>query len=103
MKYRIRYLPDAASDRDDIKEYLSQFYAGTAGRFFALLKQRTARLKEWPYSCPVYDDDPDYRVLVVGDYLVFYIVDEDAKIVEVHRIFHAKMDIRRHLNYSTRI
>jgi plasmid stabilization system protein ParE len=62
-----------------------------------LLKKKTNRLKTHPYSCPVYEDVPDYRKLVVGDYLVFYIVNEDAKIVEIHRIFHGSRDIRQHL------
>jgi len=98
VKYSIKYLPDAALDRDDIKKYLSQFYEDTVGRFFSALKQSTDRLKEWPYSCPAYSDDPDYRMLVVGDYLVFYMVNEDLKVVEIHRIFHGKVDIKQHLN-----
>ena len=97
MKYRTIYLPDAVTDRNEIKSYLSQFYKSTLKNFFSLLKKRTAKLKDNPYSCPVYKDDSDYRVLVVGDYLVFYMVDEEHKIVEVHRIFHGSKDIRRHL------
>ena len=97
MKYRIKYLPDAVTDRNEIKSYLSQFYKSTANDFFALLKKKTAQLKDYPCSCPKYEDDPDYRVLVVGDYLVFYMVDDGHKIVEIHRIFHGSKDIRRHL------
>ena len=29
MKYRIKYLPDTVTDRDEIKEYLSQYYEST--------------------------------------------------------------------------
>ena len=100
MKYRIRYLPDTVTDREAIKDYLSRYYAGTVKRFFALLKEKIARLKEYPYSCPIYEDDPDYRRLVVGDYLVFYMVREDAKIVEIHRIFHGSRDISKQLDNS---
>ena len=98
MKYRLNFMGDTVVDRENIKIYLSKFYPGTVKRFFSLLKKRTTQLKTFPYSCPKYEDDPDYRILVVGDYLVFYIVNEETKIVEVHRIFHGSRDISQHLN-----
>ena len=98
MKYQIKYLPDTVEDRETISTYLSQFYKGTATKFFALLKKKTERLKDFPYSCPQYEDDPDYRRLVVGDYLVFYMVNENKRIVEIHRIFHGSQDIKRQLS-----
>jgi len=97
MKYRIKYFPSSVNDRETIKAYLMQFYPSTARKFFDLLKSKTARLKDFPYSCPKYEDDPDYRVLVVGDYLVFYIVNEDKKAIEIHRIFHGSQDIEHHV------
>ena len=97
MKYRIKFLQDAVDDRDDIKAYLLQFDESTVQKFFALLKERIERLKTFPYSCPVYEDDTDYRVLVVREYLVFYVVDDVNKMVEVHRIFHESRNIRRWL------
>ena len=97
MMYRIKYLPETLADRDAIRDYLSQYYESTDKRFFKLLKEKTARLRRFPYSCPVYEDDPDYRMLIVGDYLVFYMVNEDDKTVEIHRIFHGSRDIKQQL------
>ena len=97
MRYRVRYLPDTIRDREDIRAYLSQYYESTVKKFFSLLKEGIERLKEHPYSCPVYEDDPDYRRLVVGEYLVFYMIDEEKKFVEIHRIFHGSRDISRQL------
>jgi len=97
MIIAIKFLPKAISDQADIKTYLSQYYPGTNQRFFSLLKKKIARLKTYPYSCPIYEDDSDYRKLVVGDYLVFYMVNEEAKIVEVHRILHGSRDLSQHL------
>jgi len=97
MKYRIIYLPRAIIDRDEIKTYLSNYYSSTARKFFKLLKERTNQLKEFPYSCPVYQDEPNYRILIVDNYLVFYIVDEKSKVIEIHRIFHSSQDIIRYL------
>lgn len=91
--YRLKYLDDTVSDRAHIKAYLSQFYPDTSKKFFAQLKKKTERLKTFPYSCPVYEEDPDYRKLVVGEYLVFYMVDEDTKTVEIHRMLHGSRDI----------
>jgi plasmid stabilization system protein ParE len=101
MKYRIKYLPETATDRAEIRTYLIQYYESTVRMFFALLKKKISRLKEFPYSCPIYEDDPDYRRMVVGDYLVFYMVNDDDKTVEIHRIFHGSQNISQHLNQNS--
>jgi addiction module RelE/StbE family toxin len=96
-KYKIKYLSDALIDREEIKNYLAKYYESTVRDFFTLLKKNTSRLKEFPYSCPIYEDDPDYRCLIVGDYIVFYIVNEDDKTVEIYRILHGSRDMKRYL------
>ena len=101
MIYRVRYLPETVKDREEIRSDLAQYYESTVRDFFKLLKKRIAQLKKFPYSCPVYEDDPDYRKLVVGDYLVFYVVNEDDKFIEIHRIFHGSRDIGRYLKKDT--
>jgi len=100
MKYLLKYLDDTIADRASIQSYLSQFYPNTAKRFFTQFKKKTTRLKQFPYSCPIYNDDPDYRVLVVNDYLVFYMINEDMKTVEIHRILHGSRNISQLLNIS---
>ena len=100
MNYQVKYLPETVIDRAEIRTYLAKYYESTVRNFFVFLKERIGQLKEFPYSCPTYDDDPDYRKLVVGDYLVFYMVDEDSKTVEIHRIFHGSQDIKRHFSTS---
>ena len=98
MKYRLKYLPDTVTDMEEIRDYLSQYYESSVRKFFALLREKMVQLKDFPYSCPVYEHDSDYRKLVVGDYLVFYMLNEDTKTVEIHRIFHGTQDISHHLN-----
>jgi len=93
MKYRLKYLSKTVEDREVIKNYLSQFYSGTEKRFFTLLKKKITLLKEFPLSCPIYEDNPKYRKLIVGDYLVFYTVDENMKLIEVRRIIHGSQNI----------
>ena len=60
MKTVVMFLPEAISDQSNIKKYLSQFYPGTSQRFFSLLKKKIGRLKAYPYSCPVYEDDAHF-------------------------------------------
>jgi len=40
-------------------------------------------------------------MLVVDDYLVFYMVVENVKCVEIHRILHSSRDIGQHLENIT--
>jgi len=97
VKYTIKFLPLSVTDLEDIKEYLSQYYESTVANFFNLLKEKISRLKNFPHSCPKYEDAPDYRRLVVGDYLVFYKVNEDEKSIEIHRILHGSQQIQNRL------
>ena len=95
MKYIIVFLPEAMEDSKDIRQYLSQYYESTVRNFFTLLKKRTDSLKSNPYIAQTYPERPSYRRMVVDDYLVFYKVDEDKKLIEIHRILHGSRDIGR--------
>ena len=88
-------MPDAKDDLILIKTYLNQFYPGTTSRFITHLNKRVTQIKDFPFLCPVYEDDTDYRKLVVGDYLVFYMVNEEKRFIEVHRIFHNSRNIKQ--------
>ena len=100
MIYRIRFLPETICDRNDILSYLLQYHESTANKFFSLLHKKINQIKIFPYSCPIYEDDPDYRKMVVGDYLVFYQINENDKSIEVHRIFHGSRDIKPQLGHE---
>ena len=97
MSFRVVFLDEAKADIDDIEEYLSQFYASTVRNFFDKLKKQVFMLEDTPYMCPVYEEDPFFRRMVVGDYLLFYSVDEARNLVPVHRIFHHSRNVSRQL------
>jgi plasmid stabilization system protein ParE len=88
---------DAERDLCEIEEYLSQFYASTARSFFEQLKKKVLLLEDMPYMCPEYENDPYFRRMVVGDYLLFYSVEERRHLIIVHRIFHSKRDISQQI------
>jgi len=93
MKYHISYLPTFPTDRDTVRAHLSQFYPGTEKRFFILLRKKIKQLKDFPLMYSVYEDNPAYRRMVAGDYLLFYTVNERSKVVEIRRILHGSQNI----------
>jgi plasmid stabilization system protein ParE len=95
MSYRATYSDDAKQDAKEIVAYLAQFYASTARNFKAKLVERVNALKDMPLSYPTYEEDPFFRRMVLGDYLLFYDVNEKKKLVTVHRIFHHAREIKR--------
>ena len=98
MKYKAKYLITAKHDREAIKVYLDQFSSTAAKKLFDRIRSRIEYVKENPYMCEVYKRRPQFRKMVVGDYLVFYKVNEDESMVEVHHIFHGMTDIEHHLH-----
>ena len=95
MKYSVSFLKYASLDIDIIEAYLSQFYESTVRGFFAELNKKVLMLEDMPYMYPVYERDPFFRHIVLNDYLIFYSVDEEQKLVDIHRILHHSRDIDR--------
>jgi addiction module RelE/StbE family toxin len=89
----VRYSPFSKEDKKDIKIYLSKFYPGTPRRFTALLKKQIANLKENPYIYPEYPKNTDYRNMLVGNYIVFYKVNDAEKQIDIYRILRASWDL----------
>ena len=97
MSYKAVFLPEAKTDSEEIQQYLSLYHESTVRNFFTLLKKRINSLKSNPFIAPLYLERPSYRRLVVEDYLVFYKVDKDKKLIEIHRILHGSKDISRYI------
>ena len=55
------------------------------------------KLEDMPKMWPVFHACPKYRMMILEDHLLFYIVDEDNRTVNLHRILYAKMDTAQHL------
>ena len=96
-KYKVVFLAAADQNLLDIDEYLSRFYQNTAADFFEALDKKILLLQDMPYIGAEFAHDKKYRRLVVGNYVVFYIVDEERHIVEIHRILHGAQDAAQHL------
>jgi addiction module RelE/StbE family toxin len=95
--YKLRYLPLAQKDMEDITDYISDTLKAPQAAMDLLDAVETGinRLQAHPFSCRVYQAlrqvDLEYRALVVKNYLVFYIVLDDY--VEIHRIVYSRRDL----------
>ena len=97
MKYKIVYLEPSMGDVEDIRDYLFQFYPNTPKKFLSALKRGIEYLRDNPYIYEEYADNTAYRKMAVLDYLVFYKVFEQDKVVEIHRVLHGARNIKSHL------
>jgi len=98
MKYKVKYLDTVRHDREAIKKYMSQYSSTAAKRLFERVKAKVERVKENPHMYEVYWRRPQFRRIVVGDYVVFYRIVESENVVEVHHILHGMMDIEQRLD-----
>ncbi|TBL72687.1 type II toxin-antitoxin system RelE/ParE family toxin [Paenibacillus thalictri] len=98
-EYSLRYLAIAQSDLIDIVQYISeQLFAPDAAMLLVdKLDKAISNLQQFPFSGHHYRGvgrlKNDYRMLVVENYLVFYVV--EGKIVEIRRIIYSKRDYQK--------
>ena len=97
MTYKIKYLPLAVQDLNDIARYLSGFYPKTASRVLREMRDKITKLSDNPKMCEIYPFDPVYRKMVIDQYLVFYQVNDPARIVEIHRILRGSWNLPQYL------
>jgi len=96
MKYRIEYISTFHADIIFIEESLKE-YPKKATRVFAKADRLLRNLEDMPELYPVYYDAPAFRFIVVEDYLIFYKVIHDDKIIEVYRMLYGRMNMPEHL------
>ena len=94
--HKLRYLKRALLDLQEIIDYIvSQFSAPlSAVNLLEKLENKIANLQYFPLVGKEYAAskglEDKYRVLIVENYLVFYVVYED--IVEIRRVIYAKRE-----------
>lgn len=95
--HKIVILPVATADLDNIVSYFAQFYPSTALRVFDDIIRQIELLAEFPNMCEECKPygSKSYRRMVIGDYLVFYLVVDGE--VQIHRILNGKKDIGKYL------
>ena len=96
--YKVEFLPIALNDMVEIVSYIGQTLQNpiAADNLSNEFLKAAERLEKFPYSNAVYVPlrslKHEYRKLIVKNYLMFYWVDEDKKVVTVSRVVYAKRD-----------
>ena len=96
IHYKIEYIATFYSDVASMTAYLEE-YPSKARRIFEKLDHILQSLIALPKMFPVYDAASQFRRIVIEDYLVFYKLTEAERLIEVHRILCARMDIAKQL------
>ena len=88
--YQIRYLPIAEDDLEDIFDYILKDNPSAAAGLLKTFDRAISQLSQNPELGMVPKDQRlkrlGYRILIVGKYLVFYVV--KSKTVQIRRIIH---------------
>lgn len=109
--YKLEYLPIALQDIVEIVNYISHTLKNqeSASNLAESFIAKAESLLIFPYKNPVCQLirplKHEYRKILVENYLIFYWVDEEKKLVTVARVIYAKRDYSNLLekNISERI
>lgn len=98
IKYSVELMPEAIDDLQAIYDYIAYVLKSEINASAQLDRLETEILKLdcMPGGFKLYDKEPwrsrGLRMLPVDNYIVFYIVDSEAKTVHVLRVMYGKMD-----------
>ena len=94
--YTIKMTPKAAEDLDNIYQYISKelFATSSATNILERIEKGIMGLREFPFSCNYVADEylrnKGYRKLLVGNYIVFYLIEEENDQVIIMRVLYGK-------------
>ncbi len=90
--YKIEYLPGAQKDIINIVDYIKLDNPSAALNFLDKLDESISKLADFPLLGIGPKDSRlqllNYRMLIVDNYLVFYVLKDDT--VEIRRVIHGK-------------
>ena len=95
MAYSIVYKSYAEKDIWEIADYLSEHSMSAAIDFLTEVKKHIEGLVDMPLMYPKINQHKDYRKMVVGDYVVVYIVTERE--ILIVRVVSGKRNYREEL------
>ena len=92
-EYEVIILSTAKSDMSDMIDTLIEDYPDAALRKYDKIMDAAKRLRDTPYMYEEYAYRKPYRRIVVEDYQVFYIVEEEQKTVKIYRVLYERRNI----------
>ena len=99
LDFNIKYSEQSANDLSEIISYIKDDLCSpiAAKNFYTTVKEKLEFLREHPYMYPLYHDKKlskkGYRYIVIGNYLIFYIIDKESSIVNILRILYSGRDM----------
>ncbi|TFG20950.1 MAG: type II toxin-antitoxin system RelE/ParE family toxin [Promethearchaeota archaeon] len=91
-EFIIEYLPIAQQDLEEIFIYIKKDNIDAAANLIDEIDQKISQLTQFPYLGTIPKDDRleklGYRLLIIKQYLVFYVVKES--VIEIRRILHGR-------------
>ena len=100
IKYSVELMPEAIDDLQAIYDYIAYVLKSEINASAQLdrLETEILKLDYLPEGFKLYDKEPwrsrGLRMLPVDNYIVFYIVDSETKIVHVLRVMYGKMNFK---------
>lgn len=104
MKYTVNLLPEAVKDINGIYEYIALNLGEKeiAVNMINLIEKNILSLDEMPGRYKIYENEPwksrGVHIMPVKRYLVFYVVDDNEKAVNIFRVIYGSRDIDNALN-----
>jgi plasmid stabilization system protein ParE len=98
-RYTVKFTPKARLDLENIYGYVGgdlqnpSAASGLADKF----EKAFDRISMFPLSCPIGRTEPDYRKLVMGNYIAFYKVLDEQQTLVIYRVFYGMMDYDKYL------
>ncbi len=98
--YKLEYLPVAKQDMVEIMHYISHELKNpiAADRLATKLIEAAENVRTFPYASPVYlairPLRHEYRKILVQNFVIFYWINEENRLITVARVLYAKRDYR---------
>ena len=99
--YAIEFLPIAKQDMTEIARYISHELCNPAAAIELTdeMIEAADRLCDFPYINVIHQTAKplkhEYRKLLVKNYIMFYRIDENKKLVTIVRVFYARRDYEK--------
>ena len=91
-EYKLRIFPSAKRDLHEIIDYVNELSPDAALRLYDEIVNSIGSLSQMPMRCALLKNPvlraKGYRMLIVHNYLVFYVVSGDT--VEIRRILYGR-------------
>ena len=100
--YKVEFISTFYEDIQNIVSALDE-YPDMAKRIFEKMDVKIRNLTKTPMMYPIYDDFPEFRKIIIEDYLMFYAVDEKNKLIEMHRLLYGRMDLKNFFKWFKHI